>query len=286
MQTARSILPITSSSRPNAQQIPNRGDDAAAMRELFKTSPGKKIIKADFSAIELRIMAYLSGDETMRGALQEGQDLHKLTASKISGLPLEQVTRAQRQAAKTINFLLIYGGSAQTLQWRALSDYGNVMSLDEAEEARNNFFETYSGIKQWQEKQIAEMSFTVPHFFHNCIYGTFALPLTCTFTALGRRRVWPRFGTGIKASKFQLFNTPCQGTGADLIKLVMCEIYERLSSDDARIIGSIHDEIVLEVPEDQAEEYAKMLCEIMNKVGSDLLHPIPVKSEVEIRLSW
>jgi DNA polymerase-1 len=275
-----------SSCRPNAQQIPSRGDDAAAMRKLFKAAPGKKIVKADFSAIELRIMAYLSGDETMRRALQEGQDLHKLTASGVSGLPLEQVTREQRQAAKTINFLLIYGGSAETLQWRALSDYGNFMSLDEAEEARNKFFATYPGIKQWQEKQIAEMSFTVRHYFHNCIYGMFEMPLTCTFTALGRRRVWPRFGVGIRASKFQLFNTPCQGTGADLIKLVMCELYEKLQSEDARIVGSIHDEIVLEVPEDEAEYYASLLCVVMNRVGSEMLYPVPVTSDAEITSSW
>ncbi len=160
------------------------------------------------------------------------------------------------------------------------------MSLDEAEEMRERFFETYPGVRAWQERQIAESSYTHQHYFHNCVHGTFALPLTCTFTALGRRRVWPRFGAGIKASKFQLFNTPCQGTGADLIKLVMCEVYDRLSSEDARIIGSIHDELILEVPEEKAEEYARMLCEIMDRVGSKLLYPVPVKSEVKISSSW
>ncbi|NMB85497.1 MAG: hypothetical protein GYA29_04520 [Methanothrix sp.] len=87
------------SCKPNAQQIPKRGDEGKAIRKLFKAAPGKKIVKADFSAIELRIMAYLSGDETMIKALQEGQDLHKLTASRVAGLPQEQVTDAQRQAA-------------------------------------------------------------------------------------------------------------------------------------------------------------------------------------------
>jgi len=275
-----------SSRKPNAQQIPRRGEEGMAVRRLFKAPPGKKVVKADFSAIELRIMAYLSGDETMQEALQKGYDLHKLTASRICGLPLDQVTDPQRQAAKTINFLLIYGGSAETLQWRALSDYGAVMCLDEACEMRDKFFETYSGVKAWHEKQIIEMSYTHQHYFHDCVHGTFALPLTCTFTALGRKRVWPRFGTGIRASKFQLYNTPCQGTGADLIKLVMCELYKRLDSEDAKIIGSIHDEILLEVPEDKAEEYAKMLCEVMNSIGSELLNPVPVTSEAEILSSW
>jgi DNA polymerase I-like protein with 3'-5' exonuclease and polymerase domains len=94
------------------------------------------------------------------------------------------------------------------------------------------------------------------------------------------------FGTGIKATKFQVFNTPCQGTGADLIKMVMCELYDRLNSEDARIIVSIHDELLLEVPEERAEEYAKMLSEIMNRIGSELLYPVPVTSEAEILSSW
>jgi len=275
-----------SSRKPNAQQMPRRGDDSLAIRRLFKAPPGKRLVKADFSAIELRVMAYLSGDEAMLKAFQEARDLHKLTASKISGQPLDQITNDQRQAAKCINFLLIYGGSAETLQQRALCDYGVVMSLDEAHEAHERYFETYSGVREWQMKQIMEMNYTHKHYFHDCIQGLFYLPLTCTFTVLGRRRVWPRFGEGIKATKFQLFNTPCQGTAADLIKLVMCELYDCLSSEDVKIIGSIHDELMLEVPEDEAEKYAKMLSEMMNRVGSKLLYPVPVTSEAEILSSW
>ena len=126
-----------SSRNPNAQQIPRRGDDAPAIRRLFCPAPGKRYVKADFSDIELRIMAYLSGDKAMQEAFQNGIDLHRLTASKISGTAIEQVTDSQRQAAKIMNFLLIYGGSAKTLQWRILSDYGRFMSLDEAEEAKD-----------------------------------------------------------------------------------------------------------------------------------------------------
>jgi DNA polymerase I-like protein with 3'-5' exonuclease and polymerase domains len=271
-----------SSRKPNAQQIPRKGDDATAIRRLFLPAAGKKFVKADFSAIELRIMAFLSGDRAMQEAFRDGIDLHRLTASKTCGATLEEVTDSQRQAAKIMNFLLIYGGSAKTLQWKVLSDYGRFMSLDEAEEAKARFFQTYEGVRVWQERQLQEMSYTVPHYFHNCIQGYFFLPLTCTATALGRRRIWPRFGTGIKATKFQMYNTPCQGTGADLIKLVMCEVYDKISSEEARIIGSIHDEILLEVPEERAEEYAQMLKEIMERIGSELLHPVPVKTEVKI----
>ncbi|MCX6674443.1 MAG: DNA polymerase [Methanothrix sp.] len=272
-----------SSKKPNAQQIPRAGDDATAIRRLFLPAVGKRFVKADFSAIELRIMAFLSGDRAMQEAFRDGVDLHRLTACKISGADMNQVTDQQRQAAKIMNFLLIYGGSAKTLQWRVLSDYGRFMSLDEAEEAKTRFFQTYEGVRVWQERQLQEMSYTVPHYFHNCIQGYFFMPLTCTRTALGRRRVWPRFGAGVRASKFQMYNTPCQGTGADLIKLVMCEVYDKISSEDARIIGSIHDEILLEVPEERAEEYARMLQEIMERIGSELLHPVPVKVEVKVR---
>jgi DNA polymerase I len=271
-----------SSRNPNAQQIPRAGDDAPAIRRLFSPSPGKKYVKADFSAIELCIMAYLSGDSAMQEAFRNGIDLHRLTASKISGVAIEQVTAQQRRAAKIMNFLLIYGGSAKTLQWRALSDYGVFMSLDEAEEARNKFFQNYEGVKEWQEKQLSEMSYTVQHYFHNCVQGFFALPLTCTTTVMGRRRIWPRFGTGITASKFQMYNTPCQGTGADLIKLVMAEVYDKISGEEARIIGSIHDEILLEVPEARAEEYAQMLREIMESIGSELLYPVQVNVEAKV----
>ena len=271
-----------SSKNPNAQQIPRKGDDATAIRRLFLPEAGKRFVKADFSAIELRIMAFLSGDRAMQEAFRAGVDLHRLTACKISGADMSQVTDQQRQAAKIMNFLLIYGGSAKTLQWKVLCDYGRFMSLDEAEEAKTRFFQTYLGVKEWQERQLQEMSYTVLHYFHNCIQGYFFLPLTCTATALGRRRIWPRFGTGIRASKFQMYNTPCQGTGADLIKLVMCEVYDKISSEEARIIGSIHDEILLEVPAERAEEYARMLQEIMERIGSELLYPVPVKVEVKI----
>lgn len=278
-----------SSRKPNAQQVPKRGEGSQEIRRLFKAPPGKKFIKVDFACIEMRIMAHLSGDETMIRAFQDGQDLHRLTASRISGHPLDQITKEQRQAAKIVNFLLIYGGSAKTLQQRALLDYGILMTLDDAREAREKYFEIYSGVRDWHRKQLESMSCTHTHYFHNCVRGMFDLQLTCTFTALGRRRVWPRFGVGAKATKFQAYNTPSQGTGADLIKMVMCELYDRLTDEadeDVRIIASIHDELIIEVPEDQAEAYAKMLSEIMNRIGSELLYPVPVTSEAQILSSW
>lgn len=275
-----------SSRKPNAQQIPKKGEGSRDIRKLFKAPPRKKLVKVDFACIEMRIMAYLSGDEIMIKSFQDGQDLHRLTASKISGQSLDQINKEQRQAAKIVNFLLIYGGSAETLQQRALFDYGISMTIEDARDAREKYFEIYSGVREWHRKQLESMSFTHRHYFHNCVRGMFDLPLTCTFTALGRRRVWPRFGIGVKASKFQAYNTPSQGTGADLIKMVMCELYDSLIDENVRIIASIHDELMLEVPEDQAEAYAKMLSDIMNRIGSKLLYPVPVTSEAEILSSW
>ena len=274
-----------SSKNPNAQAIPRTGEDAPAIRRLLTPSSGKSYVKADFSAIELRIMARLSGDKAMLEALQKGIDLHRLTASRIGGLPIEQVTDSDRKSAKIMNFLLIYGGSAKALQWRILSDYGRFIPLAEAEEAKEKFLQCYEGVREWQERQLSEISCSVVHHFHNCVQGFFELPVTATSTILGRRRIWPRFGTGITASKFQMYNTPCQGTGADLIKLVMAEVYDKISSQEARIIGSIHDEILLEVPEERAEEYAVKLKEIMERIGSELLHPVPVKAEVRVMSS-
>jgi len=274
-----------SSRNPNAQAIPRNGEDAPAIRSLFSPGLGKKYVKADFSAIELRIMACLSGDKAMQEAFQNGVDLHRLTASRISGVPIEQVTDSQRQSAKIMNFLLIYGGSARTLQWRILSDFGTFISLEEAEAAKEKFFKSYEGVREWQERQLSGMSYTVQHHFHNCVQRFFDLPVTATTTILGRRRIWPRFGKGITASKFQMYNTPCQGTGADLIKLVMAEVYDKISRQEARIIGSIHDEILLEVPEERAEEYAVKLKEIMERIGSELLYPVPVKAEVRVMKS-
>jgi DNA polymerase-1 len=267
---------------PNAQQIPRTGEDARAVRKLILPGPGKRFVKGDFSTIELRIMARLSQDQAMQEAFSGGLDLHRLTASRISGKAIEEVTKEERQAAKIMNFLLIYGGSASALQYRVQSDLGICMSADEAEEAKERFFQAYPAVRAWQEIQVMAMSFTVAHTFHNCVQGFFTLPLACTKTVLGRRRVWPRFGTGIRASRFQMFNTPCQGSGADLIKLVMAEVYEKISCQDAKIIGSIHDEIVLEVDEKRAEEYAEKLKDTMERVGSQLLHPVPVKAEVMI----
>lgn len=278
-----------SSRKPNAQQIPKRGEDGLAMRRLFKATPGRMIVKADFSGIELRIMAKLSGDKTMIEAFKAGQDLHKLTASKLSGVPLEQVSKEQRQAAKSANFGLIYGASAGRFQAAAKEEYGINMTLEDAERIRQAFFSTYRGVKIWHEGQKVSKYRPKKHYFHDIEHGYFSRQLISSRTILGRKRIWGWFKQNTLAKETELFNSPSQGTGADLIKSVMVELYEILLSeghDEIRMIGSIHDELLLEGPETQAQKMAEILKDVMKKVGSKLLDPVPVDAEVSISTTW
>jgi len=274
-----------SSREPNAQQIPKRGEDGQAIRKLFRAPLGKKLIKADFSGIELRIMACLSQDKTMLEAFQAGQDLHKLTASKVSGLPIEQITKAQRQGAKAVNFLLIYGGQPELLQRRAKETYGVEMSLEQAQSSHKMFFQAYPGVVAFHKKQRALKNCPKSFFFHSSEKGLYSSPLVCSQTVTGRKRVWGwNMGRSL-ASINQLYNSPSQGTGADLLKVVMAEVYSSLP-EEVKMIGSVHDELILEAPEALAQETATKLLGIMRRVGSELLDPVAVDAEVEVLQSW
>lgn len=275
-----------SSRDPNIQQIPKRGEEGLAIRKLFRAPPGKKLVKADLSGIELRIMARLSQDRTMIEAFQAGQDLHKLTASKISGLPIEQITKAQRQGAKAVNFLLIYGGQPELLQRRAKETYGVDMGLEESQEAHRKFFQTYPGIAAFHEKQRILKKLPKSHYLHNHEKGFYSRQAVTTQTLPGRKRIWGQSEDGrTLASINQLYNSPSQGTGADLIKAIMGEVYSSLP-EEVKMIASVHDEIVLEAPEALAQDMASLLLEIMRRVGSELLAPVPVDAEVEVLDSW
>ncbi|NPV62816.1 MAG: hypothetical protein HPY61_09345 [Methanotrichaceae archaeon] len=274
-----------SSRAPNAQQIPKRGDDGLAMRRLFRSPPGKKLIKADFSGIELRIMACLSQDKTMIEAFQNGQDLHKLTASRLAGVPLDQVTKAQRQSAKSANFGLIYGVSAPGFRRNAKNEYGLDMTEEEAERIRSTFFTTYSGVEAFHRHQKALKSHPRSFLLHSYEDGFKPLPLVYTQTITGRKRAWGWKDGRTLARDTELYNSPSQGTGADLLKAVMAEVYASLP-DEVRIIGSVHDELILEAPEARAQEMASLLLGIMRRIGSEMLSPVPVDAEVEVLQSW
>ena len=274
-----------SSKEPSAQQIPKRGDDGRAIRKLFRVPPGKKLIKADFSGIELRIMARISQDKTMIEAFQSGQDLHKLTASKLAGVPLDQVTKTQRQSAKSANFGLIYGVSAPRFRNNAKNEYGIDMSLEEAEKIRDAFFATYPGVTEFHQRQKASRRLPKSFFFHKAEKGFYTYPLVQTMTISGRKRVWGWHNGWTLARDTELYNSPNQGTGADLLKMVMAEVYSSLP-DEVKLVGSVHDELILEAPEAMAQEMASRLKAIMEKLGSEMLYPVPVTAEVEVLDSW
>jgi DNA polymerase I-like protein with 3'-5' exonuclease and polymerase domains len=274
-----------SSREPNAQQVPKRGEDGLELRRLFKAPPGKKLIKGDFSGIELRIMARLSMDRTMINAFQHGQDLHKLTASKLAGVPLDQVTKAQRQSAKPANFGLIYGVSAPRFRENARNEYGIEMSVEEAEKVRQTFFGTYPGVAAWHQCQKALKRCPRSHWFHNNERGFYSSPLVMIQTLGGRKRVWGWHQGRPLARETELYNSPSQGTGADLLKAVMAEVYATLP-EEIKMVGSVHDELILESPEALAQDTASKLLEIMRRVGSELLAPVPVDAEVEVLNTW
>ncbi|MGD9566622.1 MAG: DNA polymerase [Methanothrix sp.] len=270
---------------PNGQQIPKRGDDGLQLRRLFRAGSGMKLIKADFSGIELRIMARLSGDVMMIDAFQDGQDLHKLTASKIAGIPVSEITKEQRQGAKAVNFLLIYGGRPALLQERAKIGYGVDMTLEEAEDALKTFFRTYPGIERWHSGQRGLRHDPKNHWVHTYEEGFHHKLLVRSETVLGRRRVWGWGPNKTLATVNQLYNSPSQGTGADLLKLSMAAVYDILPPE-ARMIATVHDEVLLEVPEAQAEDIAQKVKAVMEKVGGDLLDPVPVEVEVDVVDTW
>lgn len=274
---------------PNLQQVPARGEGGAVFRSLFRAPAGRRLVIADYSGIELRIMAWLSGDKTMIEAFQRGEDLHRLTAASIAGKSSNEVAKAERQAAKAVNFGLIYGCGAGRLVESAKYDYGVEMSYEEAKTARERFFAAYPNIARWHDVQKARLDAPEPHWFHGHEKGFYSVDLVCTRTASGRKRVWGCYGGHTLARVTELFNTPDQGTGADMLKLALARVYGRLLAEgmeDVRIAGSVHDELILEAPEAVAAEVKRLLEEEMRAAGSELIGPIPADVEGSIGESW
>lgn len=248
-----------SASNPNLQQVP-RGKE---VRSCFIPTPGYKLCISDFSQVELRVAAEISGDRTMIEAYQKGEDLHKLTAALVNQKPLDQVTKAERQAAKAINFGLIYGCGAKRLKQQAKSDYGVDLTLEQCETFRKKYFESYSGIARWHRQLINAK-------------------LTETRTLSGRRRQWQDELPWVTA----LAPSIVSGTAADIAKVVLAKLPTALEGTGARLIGFIHDEILLECPEATASEAARILQECMVKAGEAYLKLVPVEAEACVAYSW
>jgi DNA polymerase-1 len=269
-----------SCSNPNLQQIPKKEE----FRELFEAPEGRVLIAADFSGIELRIMAWLSQDERMIQAFQEGIDLHRLTASAVTGKEISEVTNEERQAAKAINFALIYGGSAKTLRNYARVIYGVEMSIEEAERAVKTFFANYLQVAEWHKIRGGKRFNPETHWFYESGKGFLTKSLVGTRTASGRKRIWPYYAGETRATTMQLFNTPCQGTGADIVKKAMIDFYRALLErnwNNVYLVGTVHDELLVEVPQELVHEVTSLLIQKMEAAGEDFIWPVPVKVEVK-----
>lgn len=257
-----------SSSDPNLQNIPIRTELGKEIRQAFIAEKGHQLISADYSQIELRIVASLAKDEKMTDIFNKDEDIHTATAAAINGIPLEKVTKEIRRTAKEINFGVLYGMSAHGLSWRAQ------ITHQEAQAFIKKYFEQFSGVKQYMEKTL---EFTKKEGYCETLFG--------------RRRYIPE----LSSSNFQLrnaaermaINHPVQGTAADLIKMAMIKVSEELkkkySSDEVKLTLQVHDELVLEVKDALVEKVMKEVKEIMENV---VTLNVPVKVEVHSGKSW
>lgn len=243
---------------PNLQQIPRSQE----FRSCFVAKAGHKLVVADYSQIELRVVAEISRDETMIDAYRTGQDLHRLTASLIASKALDDVTKDERQAAKAVNFGLVYAMGARGLQTYAQTTYGVAMTLEDAQWFRQRFFQAYSGVAAWHK------SVTISQ-------GTIARTLA------GRSHRWRQ-----DASVSGLYNYPVQGTAADIVKQALADLVDALRGCSAKIVGMVHDEIILETPNDEASQTAQVLKETMEAAGARYLSRVPVVADAVVVDNW
>ena len=243
---------------PNIQQIPRDKE----FRACFSAHEGNKLVIADYSQIELRVAAEISRDERMIKAYRNGEDLHRLTASLISGKRIEDITKDERQSAKAMNFGLVFAMGVKGLQSYAKETYGVDMTLEQAEQFRNRFFQAYKGLDVWHKK-----------LKNN--------PPIQSRTVAGRKHVY-----GENAGLSGLCNTPVQGSAADIIKNALGMLVDKLDYSSTKIVAIVHDEILLETEQDQAPEVARILKETMEKAGSQYLRLVPLVAEVEIADNW
>ena len=247
-----------SSTEPNLQNIPIRESLGRELRKVFVPAEGKIFVDADYSQIELRILASLSGDEKLIGAYRNSADIHQSTASAVFKVPMEEVTKELRSRAKAVNFGIVYG----------ISSFGLGTGLNipkkEAEQYIKSYFETYPGVKKYLDDMVSGATKNG--------YST---------TMFGRRRPIPELSsTNFIQRSFGeriAMNSPVQGSAADIIKIAMLKVYKRLKAEcpEARLLLQIHDELLVEVPEDKADLAEKIMTEEMQSAAD-----MPVSLEV------
>ena len=255
-----------SSSEPNLQNIPVRSEEGKEIREAFLPREGWILLDADYSQIELRLMAHFSGDAALLDAFCNGEDIHARTASEIFDVPLEWVTPELRSRAKAVNFGLIYGISGFGLS------RNTGVSRKEASDFIAKYFEKYPGVKRYMDEAAA-----------------LGAERGYAETLMGRRRYLPE----LKSSKVPIrefgrraaMNTPVQGTAADIIKLAMVRADRALRENNlkSRLILQVHDELLLECPPEEKEKAARLLQEAMENV---IRLKVPLVAEVHEGVTW
>lgn len=255
-----------SSTEPNLQNIPVRTELGREIRKAFVASEGHLLVDADYSQIELRLLAHMSGDEGMIRAFREGDDIHRRTASEVFGVPFEEVTSAQRSAAKAVNFGIVYG----------ISDYGLARNLGITRKEAAHYIELYlaryPGIQRYMLESVAAGKRD-----------------GYVRTLMGRRRELPE----LQSSNYNTrsfgervaMNMPIQGTAADVIKLAMVRVHEALQREglQAKLILQIHDELIIDAPFEEVAHVEKLLAECMENV---IALAVPLSAEVKTGRSW
>ena len=255
-----------SSTEPNLQNIPVRRELGAQIRKMFVASPGKVLVDADYSQIELRLLAHIANDETMIAAFRSGEDIHAVTASQVFGVPLAEVTPLQRSHAKAVNFGIVYGISAFSLA----QDIG--VFQNEAKAYMDSYFAKYHGVHEYMTRVVEQAKADG--------YVT---------TLFGRRRDLPE----LKSSNFNLrsfgervaLNMPIQGTAADIIKAAMVRVDARMRAEhlQARLLLQVHDELIVECPAEEAETVKAILVDEMEHVVD---YRVPLLVDAKIGASW
>lgn len=255
-----------SSTEPNLQNIPVRTELGSEIRKMFIPSPGNVLVDADYSQIELRVLAHIADDHTMQAAFQSGEDFHTVTASQVFGVPVSDVTPLMRRNAKAVNFGIVYGIS----KWSLSEDLG--VSVWEAEEYINSYLRRFSGVQTYMHDIVESAK---QHGYVTTLYG--------------RKRYLPELKNknfNIRAMGERIaLNTPVQGTAADIIKLAMLRVAESLREHRlrARLVLQVHDELIVECPEEERDTVMGIVRQEMEQAAE---LAVPLTAEAKSGMSW
>lgn len=255
-----------SSTEPNLQNIPVRTELGRELRRFFTARPGWVLVDADYSQIELRVLAHMAQDTNMIEAFRENRDIHRATAAKVFHLPEDMVNSVLRSRAKAVNFGIVYGIGAYSLS----QDIG--VTRKEADAYINGYLELYSGVRDYMERVVQQAKET-----------------GYVQTLFGRRRYLPE----LSSSSFPMRafgervarNMPIQGTAADIIKIAMVRVQQRLEKEQrrARLILQVHDELIVEAPQEEADAIAELLTQEMEAAVN---LSVPMKADAHVGQTW